>query len=261
MRYLLRLFIMVSLWALYSYAQIIQSVVDIPTRTGVTERIIVLSPPSPKAIIVLLAGGHGGLQISPEVMLGWGKGNFLIRTSELFAKQELMTIIIDAPSDRQNMPFLKDFRQTSQHVEDLKAVITWLREKHKLPIWLAGTSRGTQSAAYIATKLLGSDAPDGIVLTSTIMNDTKNDSVPEMSLEKIKIPVLVVHHEYDGCALCSFSQAPNLMSKLVNSPRKQLFAIQGGISKGDPCEAFAYHGFNGLENEVVEKIATWILIK
>jgi hypothetical protein len=28
---------------------------------------------------------------------------------------------------------------------------------------------------------------------------------------------------------------------------------------GNPCEARAYHGFNGLESEVVGKIAAWIV--
>lgn len=37
--------------------------------------------------------------------------------------------------------------------------------------------------------------------------------------------------------------------------------LKGGESKGDPCEAFAFHGFNGLEREVVQQTATWILAK
>lgn len=68
-------------------------------------------------------------------------------------------------------------------------------------------------------------------------------------------PVLVVHHEQDGCRSCAFTEAPALMEKLKNSPRKQLMTFNGGQNRGDPCEAFAYHGFNGLESEVVRKIA------
>jgi hypothetical protein len=30
-------------------------------------------------------------------------------------------------------------------------------------------------------------------------------------------------------------------------------------NRSDPCEALAYHGFNGLEKEVVAKIAEWII--
>ena len=33
---------------------------------------------------------------------------------------------------------------------------------------------------------------------------------------------------------------------------------EGGITVGDPCEARAYHGFNGIEREVITRIAAWI---
>ncbi len=33
------------------------------------------------------------------------------------------------------------------------------------------------------------------------------------------------------------------------------------ISRGDPCLAHAYHGFNGIETGVVGKIAAWITAK
>jgi len=168
---------------------------------------------------------------------------------------------VDAPSDRQSPPYLGGFRQTPEHAADLKAVIAWLRENSKAPVWLVGTSRGTQSAAYVATELSGPGGPDGVVLTSTILTDDKGRPVPAMPLGKIRVPVLVVHHEQDGCSLCSFSEVPALMAKLANTPRSQLLSFKGGQSKGDPCEAFAHHGFNGLEPEVVQQVAAWVLAK
>ena len=29
-------------------------------------------------------------------------------------------------------------------------------------------------------------------------------------------------------------------------------------SQGEPCEAFAHHGYNGIEGDVIAKIAAWI---
>jgi len=127
-----------------------------------------------------------------------------------------------------------------------------------VPVWLVGTSRGTQSAAYVATQLAGPDGPDGVVLTSTILSDDKGRPVPAMPLDKLRIPVLVVHHEHDGCKLCAFADIPSLMAKLDKASKKQLLAFKGGTTRGDPCEAFAYHGFNGLESDVVPQIAAWI---
>ena len=131
-------------------------------RPGVTQRLLVLSPPEPKAAVTLIAGGHGGLQIFFNGSFKWGDGNFLIRTRQLFVDQGLTVAILDAPSDRHSPPFLSGFRQTAEHTEDIKAVIAWLREQAKVPVWLVGTSRGTQSAAYVTIALADSDGPDGL---------------------------------------------------------------------------------------------------
>ncbi|MES2185893.1 MAG: alpha/beta hydrolase, partial [Pseudomonadota bacterium] len=239
--------------------QATQQVVDIPTRPGVTQRMLVLSPPAPRAAVILFAGGHGGLQIFPNGSLQWGAGNFLVRTRQLFADQGLMVAVVDAPSDRQRPPYLGGFRQKAEHVADIKAAIAWMREQSKAPVWLVGTSRGTQSAAYIATELSGTDGPDGIVLTSTILTDGSSRPVPAMPLGRIRIPVLVVHHTQDGCTHCAFANVPALMEKLDNAPKKALVSVEGGENRGDPCEAMAYHGFNGLDRELVQRIAGWIL--
>jgi hypothetical protein len=242
-------------------AQTAQRVVDIPTRPGVTQRLLVLPAQDSKATVILFAGGHGGLQISPSGSLTWGAGNFLTRTRQLFADQGLMVVVVDAPSDRQSAPFLSGFRQKAEHAADIKAVIAWAREQAKIPVWLIGTSRGTQSAAFIATELGRSDGPDGLVLTSTVVSDDKSRPVPAMPVDKLRIPVLVVHHELDGCRVCAFREIPALMSKLGDAPRKQLLSFTGGEDRGDPCEAKGYHGFNGIEREVVAQTAKWILAK
>ena len=243
----------------HAQAQVVQKVVDIPTRPGVTQRMLVLAPPEPKAAVVLIPGGHGGLQMFPNGSMKWGEGNFLVRTRQLFAEQALLVAVIDAPSDRQAAPFLQGFRQKPEHAADLKAVIAWLRESAKVPVWLVGTSRGTQSAGYVATELSGPEGPDGVVLSSTILTDDKGRPVPAMPLGRIRVPVLVVHHEQDGCTHCAFSEIPALMGKLTSATRSQLLSFKGGNNQGDACEAMAYHGFNGLEKDVVQQTAAWIV--
>jgi pimeloyl-ACP methyl ester carboxylesterase len=240
-----------------------QRVVDIPTRPGVIQRMLVLAPGSPKAAVILLAGGHGGLQISPKGSLTWGKRNFLVRTRELFASNGLMVAVVDAPSDRQNPPFLRGFRQKPEHVADIRAVIAWLKQQANVPVWLVGTSRGTQSAAFIATQLAPRDGgPDGVVLSSTILTDKPgNRPVPEMPLGRIQVPTLIIHHKQDGCKHCKYSDLPVLMDKLTAVPPKELITVSGGKNRGDPCKAMSYHGFNGIEQEVVTKIAEWITRK
>lgn len=254
-----KLFLSVFLWFFFlqaAAAEITRRVVDVPSRPGVTQRFLLLTPANPRAVAILFAGGHGGLTINDNGGFGWGEGNFLVRTREVFAKHGFVVAVIDKASDQEN---LNNRRQTQAHVEDVKAVMGWLRAQSKLPIWLVGTSRGTQSVAYVATHLPESDAPAGIVLTSTILSEKKGRPVPDMALEQLKIPVLVVHHERDGCSKCLYSDMPLLMDKLAAVPRKELITFTDGQNRGDPCEAMAYHGFNGIEKDVVDKIAAWVL--
>ncbi|CAN7372700.1 alpha/beta hydrolase [Polaromonas sp. LjRoot131] len=236
-------------------------VVDIPTRPGVTQRFVYIAPSGPpKASVILMAGGHGGLQITEGGSFAGGGGNFLVRTRQQFADAGLAVAVIDAPSDKQSPPYLSGNRQRPEHRADVLALIAWLKQQSPVPVWLVGTSRGTQSAAYVATEATPAQGgPDGLVLTSTILVDPKGRAVPQMPLEKLSIPVLVVHHENDGCKVCLFSDMPMLMEKLAKTPKAELIRVSGGQSRGDPCEAMAYHGFNGLEADVVAKISRWVI--
>jgi alpha-beta hydrolase superfamily lysophospholipase len=178
-----------------SSARAEDKVVDIPTRNGVSQRFLLISTAEPKAAVILFAGGHGGLQLNETGSPRWGNNNCLVRSARLFAAQGFSVAVVDAPSDKQSPPYLSGFRQSPEHAADVKAVIAWLKDEVKAPVWLIGTSRGTQSVAAVSTALGRSDGPDGVVLTSTILNDPRSRPVPDMALEKLTIPVLVVHHE------------------------------------------------------------------
>jgi dienelactone hydrolase len=233
--------------------------VDLPTRPGVTQRILVITPDKPRAAVILFAGGDGGITLEADGKMPRLGGNFLVRTRQQYVEHGFTTVVIDAPSDRQTPPYLSGYRQTAEHVADVKAVIAWLREQAKIPVWLIGTSRGTQSVGYIATQLpQAGGGPDGIVLTASVVRDPRSRPVPEMALDRIRIPVLVAHHRDDGCRVCLFADVPPVLERLTASPRKELIAFDGGVSVGDPCEARAYHGFNGIEREVITRIAAWI---
>lgn len=259
-KYLLLLNFLFLPWAHAQTSRVVERVVDIPTRPGVTQRMLMVQPADAKATAILFAGGNGGLQMAPDGSMKALRGNFLVRSREAFTAQGVAVAVIDAPSDRQSEPFLGGFRQSADHVADVKAAIAWLRQELKLPVWLIGTSRGTQSAAYVATQLSPADGgPDGIVLTATVLVDNRSRPVPDMALGRIQVPVLVAHHRHDGCRVCLFADLPRLTDKLKPLKRTETLVFEGGISVGNPCEGRAYHGFNGIEGEVVNKIAAWIV--
>jgi dienelactone hydrolase len=248
----------VALLVLGCGAYAAETIVDIPTRSGVTQRFLYMPAADAQAAVILFVGGHGGLQFDESGRPRTLRNNFLVRSRALFAAQGLTVAIVDAPSDRQAEPYLNGFRHTPEHAADVRAVIAWLKAQTKLPVWLVGTSRGTQSAAAVAVALK-TGGPDGVVLTSTVLVDRRGMPVPDMAVDTLKIPALVVHHEQDTCRACLYSGVPRLMAKLAPLPKKELVTFRGGESRGDPCESLAYHGYNGIESEVVGRIGAWIV--
>lgn len=250
------------LFTTWTHAAAEPQVKDIPTRPGVTQRYLLLEPGGkPRAAVILMAGGHGGLNIYRNGSFGWGEGNFLVRTRAQFAQQGLVVAVIDAPSDRQSRPWLNGFRQGPEHAEDMAVLITALRKEYQVPVWLVGTSRGTQSAAAITARRTPAEGgPDGVVLTSSILVTRSADDrpVPQIAVDRIGVPVLVVHHRDDGCSYCPAAQVPALMDKLTRAPRKQAIIVEGGIDEGDPCAAAGHHGFRNIEQHVVTTISNWI---
>jgi pimeloyl-ACP methyl ester carboxylesterase len=245
-------------WLCTGGAPAAAEVVDLPTRPGVTQRVLVEQPAQPPAaVLVLMTGGAGRLGIFDNGSMR-NEGNFLVRSRGLFVQQGYAVVLPDTPSDRS--AFGNDFREGAEHAADLGTVIGRARQRFSRPVWIIGTSCGTQSAAHAGRTLTGPGAPDGVVLTSTIMATTRlNQStpVPEMSLDKLRMPVLVVHHENDQCQSCPPARLPVLMDRLKGTHAK-LLTYSGGVSTGAPCEPFAYHGFNGIEGQVVADIAAWI---
>src|ERR1700747_1547817 len=59
-------------------------VADVPLAGGGTERVLFAGPPNPPAILVMLAGGDGIVEISNSGAITRLGGNFLLRTPGLW---------------------------------------------------------------------------------------------------------------------------------------------------------------------------------
>ena len=233
-----------------------ESIEDVGSR-DVSIRLLVGIPNSPVAVVVLFAGGHGALNIRDDGQFGWGRGNFLVRSRKLFQEQGITTVVIDAPSDKISTG-LYHFRNSADHARDVAAVIRHLRARFSLPVWLVGTSRGTESVANAAIRLK-TDLPDGIVLTSSMLAYNKNGTqLLFMELETITVPTLIVHHKSDECSVTPYDGVESLRSKLISSRKIDVLEYQGGTPKGGVCDAFHYHGYHGIEANVIKDISDWI---
>jgi pimeloyl-ACP methyl ester carboxylesterase len=236
-----------------------EQVLSIPSRPGVTENVLIIRPPAaPAASVVLFVGGPGKAGLKMPWQPGHRGGNFLFRSADRFVQNGLLVAVIDAPSDHADG--LWDWRTGAEHAADIAALIAALRAEAKAPVWLIGTSMGTLSAANAAARLK-TGGPDGIVLTSSVTESTRRseETVRTVRLEDIAVPVLIVHHDHDGCRASPYAGAEALMDRLKRSPKREFIAFDGGDPpRSDPCEAFAQHGYLGIENRVVDAIAAWI---
>ena len=234
------------------------SLITLGTRSEVTQQILVEQPNNPRANLILFAGGKG------KIKLNSGKyknnKNFLVRSRQLFIDRGFATILIDAPSDKQGkLGMLKGFRNSQKHVQDIEAVIDYIRTSNNKPIWLVGTSRGTESAGYAAVNL--NNKIDGLILTSSISKTNKNGtSVASLPLDKLTVPVLAIHHSQDACKTTRPGVIKDIKRKAYNSSRFKSKLFDGGDEpkNSNPCKAKTYHGYLGIENKVVDYMAAFI---
>jgi hypothetical protein len=235
-----------------------EELVKLETRPGVTQAFWVMAPPGPPvASVILFTGGPGLLFSNRKPVLN--SKNFLIRSRDKFAAAGFLVVSVDGPSDHLE-GLDDDFRTSAEHARDIAAVIAYVRQKAPVPVWLIGTSRGTTSAASIAARLKSGGA-DGLVLTSSIVasNGRLAPVQSNVDVAAITLPTLFVHNKDDACRATPFSAVPALMAKFTHAPRKELIAVSGGSPpQSDPCEALSRHGYIGIEDEVVGKIAAWI---
>lgn len=229
----------------------------IATRNGVTVPVYLVHRPDAVATVVLFSGGGGGYGKIGED--GWpASGNFLIRTAKLWAKYRFNLAMVGRPSDGIDLE-LGGVRAGDAHAADNQAIFRAIRQENPLPLWLVGTSMGTISVATAAIRdderLLA-----GIVLSSSITAYKIQGAVPSQSLDKIRVPTLVFHHENDACWACKPYEAKRIEGQLKSAPVHKTILVSGGSGMtGNECGAFHYHGYVGMEAQAVDLIASWIL--
>ena len=232
-----------------------EKIVTIDSRASVTVGFVATQPAgSTKAAAILFAGGHGKLKL-------WkGRGprskNFLVRSRRLFADRGVLTVTIDVPSDRRKEG-LDDFRGTDDHRKDVGAVVKWLRNRTKAPIWLIGTSRGTVSLSHLAGKL----PIDGVVFTASVteVSSRRTATALDGELENITVPTLLAHHKADDCVVTPAFGISSISDRLTKSPKVETKLFSGGTPSDErACGAISAHGFLGIEEKVVGAIVNWM---
>ncbi|HZS64492.1 MAG TPA: alpha/beta hydrolase [Xanthobacteraceae bacterium] len=181
-------------------------------------------PASARAGLILIPGGNGVMNVRPDGTFGSLGGNQLVRTRKDYLSYGLATLTIDVGVD-------------------VAAAVRYMRSVTPVVV-VVGTSRGTLRAP----KSLPAH-PNGLVLTSGFWGNMPSLLGSPAALP----PTLVIEHRHDGCRPTSPAGVPGFQA-WAGSKVKVVW-LDGGIDKGDPCEARAYHGFNGIDGQVVSAVA------
>ena len=165
-----------------------------------------------------------------------------MRTRSVFLSQGLTVAVMDAPSDRQEGKGLLGFRQSPEHMQDIAAVMRYLRQRAPSRVWLVGTSLGTASvtAAAIRTQR---GSPNGIVLTSSIVEPSFPGGLPSQRLGAIKVPTLLVHHEKDECKHTLFKDVPPVVAAIGAPAQGADHLRDGGPPRVIRATRWGYHGY------------------
>jgi hypothetical protein len=188
---------------------------------------------SPKYVLILFPGGNG--EVNPKMVDGKliykAKGNFLLRARKFLVDSEFVTVATNSSQSNTRIQTI---------IDDLKTRFPTAQ------IYLMGTSKGTFDTMALADYL--SDKIAGEIHTSSMKGISSFDA------RKYKNRQLIVHHLQDSCSVTPMAASQASHDKFGT----ELIVMEGGISVGDACEAFAHHGYNGIEKETSEAIKKWV---
>ena len=192
-------------------------------------RAVLIKPNAPRASVILMPGGDGRIGAGDHGDIHALAFNQLVRTRQAYAARGLAVLVVDAGTP-------------------LDAAVQYMAAI-KRPVTVIGTSRGTLRAAEGIAR---GARPDALVLTSGFLSAESGSGQNVMSIlgSPASLPrTLVIHHRQDSCR----STLPAGVEPFIkwSAGRARVRWVSGGVSEGDPCEARAYHGFNGLDGQIV----------
>jgi pimeloyl-ACP methyl ester carboxylesterase len=224
-------------------------VFDVTHGYGDPTRTLLLATPNPKALVLLYPGGGGMLRLRGDGSTR--NGHTFVRSKDLWAQYGNDAVLIDTPYDLGDLR-RGDMRGREEHLQRVSEVIDFYRSKLNLPIWIFGHSMGTSTVSnFLNSDPANQKKIEGAIIAGTIRSASIGDDVT--------IPLEAIHHIQDSC----LGSLPENSKRIIGGrPKKlpsKLILIDGGISEGNECEAFAYHGFNKTEPEFVDAAAQFIL--
>ena len=225
---------------------------------GGSERVLFLDPGKPKATVILLVGGDGGINLTPDGTL-WESTNFLARTREHWAGKDIAVVLPDIPH---GMGSLLGNRENADYAGAVAALVSFAKARNPVPVFLVGHSQGTKGVTSAASRM-PPGAVAGIVLTSAISErgtsrDTR-ETVFDSNLSAITAPVLIVAGEGDACPYSPPDEASRVQAAFIHAASVKVVTVSGLKTVApERCDTATPHGFFGAQTTTINMIADWI---
>ena len=227
-------------------------VVDLPNVAG--QRLLYLSPPHPRATVVMLPGGAGDVGIGPNGEIAHGN-NFLVRSRALWVAKGFAVVIPDAV-DHAN---LRGLRSKPRYADIVGAFVAFAHAQASGPVFLIGTSQGAIAAMNGAAHLRHGEIA-GVVLTESVSRlGGSHETVFDAHPDQVNVPALVVANGDDRCKVAPPQDAETIAAAMTHAPRVKVLKLTGGTQQSArDCGSLSPHGYFGIEASVVDAIAAWM---
>jgi hypothetical protein len=231
-----------------------ERVFELPLSSGEAQRVLYLSPDSPRATIIMLPGGTGNIGLARDGNLRHGE-NFVVRTRGIWVATGYAVVIPDT-IDHAN---LRGVRSSAEYASVVEALIRFAHTQSQGPVFLLGTSQGSIAAANGAAHA-GPGMLAGVVLTESVSRlGGSHETVFDTGLQNIRIPALVVANRNDRCDVAPPQDAPKIAAAMSHSPSVRLVQVSGGIiASSNSCASLTPHGYYGMELQIVGTVSDWI---
>lgn len=238
MRSLIFLWLGFIIFSIISFQRAQAGAAVLQLGAGVNGRALLLTPDRQKAKagIVLLAGGDGVLDLSPNGEIRALRGNQLVRTREDYVRAGFAVLVPDVKVD-------------------IGVAVAELR-KISNRVAILATSRGSIRAAQAIANGVN---PDALILTAAVLGPNRKwPSVPQIIGNPSRLPpTLIIHHRHDTCFVTLPSEVEPFLAWAGG--RAKVIWITGGIDEGDACQGRGHHGFAGRDSEVVRSVVRFVV--
>jgi len=211
-----------------------------------------------RASVILMTGGDGLLTLDATGTITTSTGNFLIRSADLFLRHGLNVMMADATPAHPG-GLTQGVRLSATHAAELQGFINAAVSRWSKPVWVVGTSNGSISGVTAAGFQPALAGLKGVVLTSpvTVLN-AANQPTFSLYASRITVPAQIVWHEDDHCTFSPPAGSAALFAAIPSAEKASRTFENGHSVATDPCGAFSEHGYAGIEERVVRRIAGFI---